>query len=55
MSMEQILRARYFATQLGIEVVVIGTSPATEKAISEAVETGAITEVVVEEEEEVSK
>ena len=55
MSMEEILRARYFATALGIEVVVVGTSPATEKAISQAVESGAITEVVAEEEEEVSK
>ena len=54
MSMEEVMRARYFATALGIDVVVVGTSPATEKAISQAVESGAITEVV-EEEEEVAK
>lgn len=52
MSMEEVMRARYFATALGIDVVVIGTSPATEKAITQAVETGAITEVAVEEKEE---
>ena len=54
MSMEEIMRGRHFATALGIDVVVIGTSPATEKAINQAIETGAITEVV-EEEEEVAK
>ena len=47
MSMEEIMRGRHFATELGIDVVVIGTSPATEKAISQAIETGAITEVAV--------
>lgn len=52
MSMEEVMRARYFATALGIDVVVIGTSPATEKAIDQAVEAGAIFELIVEEEEE---
>lgn len=52
MSMEEIMRGRHFATALGIDVVVIGTSPATEKAITQAIETGAITEVAAEEEEE---
>ncbi len=52
MSMEEIMRARHFATALGIDVVVIGTSPSTEKAITQAIETGAITEVAAEEEEE---
>lgn len=52
MSMEELMRARHFATALGIDVVVMGTSPATEKAINQAVESGAITEIVEEEEEE---